>query len=536
MIIATWNVRGLNLPHKQKEVKLFLAKNKVEVFGCLETKVKAPKAQRIIHKLARDWQACHNYTETPNGRIWLMWQRHLTVNILEIRDQYIHCTIEDPRTQWTIYLTVLFAMTDNIHKDRMWGELMQVNRQYQHPWLLCGDFNSVLSSGNRIGLTITQAETLGFQGLIDAMQLTPLKSKGWYFTWCNKQSAGSRVYSKIDWALGDFQWVPQYGQVEAEFLHPSISDHSPILVKYCHQHNIHPKPFRFFPNVMEHPDFSSILQLVWTRMESDQPMKNVWCKLKKLKLQLKDINGSMATYQQKLSLAREKLGLMRDCAAELPCLDSMVVRDGVCLTVQQQKELIREVTYEEIADAIKTMPKEKAPGVDGFPIEFFTMNWADIISVRLLNEAFVKISKASGLQANVDKSSLYIAGVATHTKAEILEELGYVEGTLSFRYLGVPLASKKLSVNHYLPLIEKIIAKVTCWSAKLLSYAGRVQLIKSVLFGVQAYWSQIFFIPKKVMKSIEQICRTFLWTGNVTISKKALVSWENICKPTAALV
>lgn len=78
----------------------------------------------------------------------------------------------------------------------------------------------------------------------------------------------------------------------------------------------------------------------------------------------------------------------------------------------------------------------------------------------------------------------------------------------------MPLASKKLSVNHFLPLIEKITAKITCWSAKLLSYAGRVQLI-------------IFLTPKKVMKSIEQNCRTFLCTGNVTISKKALVSWEN---------
>ncbi|KAG5590063.1 hypothetical protein H5410_040577 [Solanum commersonii] len=28
--------------------------------------------------------------------------------------------------------------------------------------------------------------------------------------------------------------------------------------------------------------------------------------------------------------------------------------------------------------------------------------------------------------------------------------------------------------------------------------------------------------------------RTFLWTGGVTVSKKALVSWENICLPGAA--
>ncbi|WMV58068.1 hypothetical protein MTR67_051453 [Solanum verrucosum] len=53
---------------------------------------------------------------------------------------------------------------------------------------------------------------------------------------------------------------------------------------------------------------------------------------------------------------------------------------------------------------------------------------ADIISVRLLREAFTKFPKASGLQANVDKSSLYIVGVANHTKEEILEELRYLEG------------------------------------------------------------------------------------------------------------
>ncbi|KAH0682899.1 hypothetical protein KY290_021494 [Solanum tuberosum] len=83
---------------------------------------------------------------------------------------------------------------------------------------------------------------------------------------------------------------------------------------------------------------------------------------------------------------------------------------------------------------------------------------ADLISVKLLNEAFLRFSKALGLQANLEKSSLYIAGVADHTKEELLKELRYVAGVLPFRYLGVPLASKKLSVNQFLPLIEKITA------------------------------------------------------------------------------
>nr|XP_009768991.1 PREDICTED: uncharacterized protein LOC104219920 [Nicotiana sylvestris] len=68
----------------------------------------------------------------------------------------------------------------------------------------------------------------------------------------------------------------------------------------------------------------------------------------------------------------------------------------------------------------------------------------------------------------------------------------------------------------------------------MLSYSGRVQLIKSILFGVQTYWAQIFLIPKKIMKMIETICRTFLWTGSSEFSKKTLIAWDRICQPKAA--
>lgn len=158
---------------------------------------------------------------------------------------------------------------------------------------------------------------------------------------------------------------------------------------------------------------------------------------------------------------------------------------------------------------------------------------ADLISVKLLHSAFIAFSKASGLQANPDKSTTYFAGVNTDAKQEILEYLGYDEGTMPFRYLGVPLSSKKLTLAQYLALIEKITARMKCWSTSLLSYAGRLQLIKSVIFGLQTYWSQIIVLPKKLIKAIETACRTFLWTGNITVSKKALVALERICTPYA---
>lgn len=85
-----------------------------------------------------------------------------------------------------------------------------------------------------------------------------------------------------------------------------------------------------------------------------------------------------------------------------------------------------------------------------------------------------------------------------------------------------------------MPLVEKIIVRITTWTTRKLSYAGRLQLIQAVLFGVQAYLSQMFLIPSKVLKLIESHCRNFLWSGTNTITKKALVAWEKVCTPKAS--
>lgn len=112
--------------------------------------------------------------------------------------------------------------------------------------------------------------------------------------------------------------------------------------------------------------------------------------------------------------------------------------------------------------------------------------------------------------------------------------LGITRGELPIRYLGVPLSSKRLSIIQCQPLLDKMVGRITSWTSRLLSYAGRLQLIKSVLFSIQIYWSQLFLLPKKLVYMIEQICRTFLWTGNVDVSKRALLAWEKICMPKAS--
>lgn len=49
-----------------------------------------------------------------------------------------------------------------------------------------------------------------------------------------------------------------------------------------------------------------------------------------------------------------------------------------------------------------------------------------------------------------------MTGVKLRVTQEILGQLGYQEGELPFKYLGVPLSSKKLFLAQCLPIVEKI--------------------------------------------------------------------------------
>ncbi|XP_019224938.1 PREDICTED: uncharacterized protein LOC109206559 [Nicotiana attenuata] len=205
---------------------------------------------------------------------------------------------------------------------------------------------------------------------------------------------------------------------------------------------------------MELPQFQSIIQQVWNQCYDGAPMQQIWCKLKNMKEQLKEINAYMASYKQSLEQAREKLDIIQsqmkqDLLAQAPFNEEKAALDEIEMWSNVEEQVMRQkskacwiecgdantkyfhaqwkirsiqnsitsiytdtgmkltepklveqefisvfqslmgdsstelpcanttinVTIEEITEAVREMPKDKAPGVDGFPVEFFTRNW-----------------------------------------------------------------------------------------------------------------------------------------------------------------
>jgi len=97
------------------------------------------------------------------------------------------------------------------------------------------------------------------------------------------------------------------------------------------------------------------------------------------------------------------------------------------------------------------------------------------------------------------------------TQFKILQLTGFAKGTLPMKYLAVPWSPRKWSAADCHGLVEKISKRINYWTIRHLSYAGRTQLINSVLFTLHTYWTSLFILPKKILKQIEDVCRKFLW-------------------------
>lgn len=52
-----------------------------------------------------------------------------------------------------------------------------------------------------------------------------------------------------------------------------------------------------------------------------------------------------------------------------------------------------------------------------------------------------------------------------------------------------------------------------------------------VLMRICVYWSQIFILPKVVLKIINAICRAFLWFGTYEDGSPGSMAWDRLCLP-----
>jgi hypothetical protein len=73
------------------------------------------------------------------------------------------------------------------------------------------------------------------------------------------------------------------------------------------------------------------------------------------------------------------------------------------------------------------------------------------------------------------------------------------------RYLGLPLAIKKLTKDLVQPVIDKIANQLPGWKADLMTKVGRCVHVQFVLTEMLIYLAMVVDLPTWVVKAIDKI-------------------------------
>ncbi|WOL10352.1 hypothetical protein Cni_G19107 [Canna indica] len=256
----------------------------------------------------------------------------------------------------------------------------------------------------------------------------------------------------------------------------------------------------------------------------------------------------------------------------------------------KHSELIKRFLREEIMNTINSLGRGKAPGPDGYILEFYISYW-DMIKVPLcsaLNEfhssaiipeswgqtsldavrkgkiiAFkhknIKVSHlffaddilviikccrrtclnmqkvlnlycdATNQKVNKGKSKIFFPRICQNSiKKEVCKMFDISEGTFPMKYLGAFIDKKKIPSNCQNQLVEKALCKLDTWAGRTISQAGRATLINSVMNSIPTHTLTTTNLNDKVIDKYNSVTKKFLWSSNRGKNGIHLVKWKRI--------
>ncbi|KAH0760993.1 hypothetical protein KY290_017066 [Solanum tuberosum] len=164
-----------------------------------------------------------------SSKIWVFWE-----------DDWVEIDSSDTVQQLTIRfqlrgrdecfrVTVVYARCSALERLELWEDLENIANQSNSPWMVGGDFNTVVDESEKSGgLPVSQQETVDFAHCINAFSLNDLKFVGSYYTWWNERIENDCIFMRLDIVLTNNEFMQLLPNSDVHHLIRQGSDHAPF--------------------------------------------------------------------------------------------------------------------------------------------------------------------------------------------------------------------------------------------------------------------------------------------------------------------
>ncbi|XP_071739947.1 uncharacterized protein [Rutidosis leptorrhynchoides] len=344
---VTWNIRGMNIEDKQKEFSLFIKNERLQMCAALETHLKSNSIVNVCNKV---YESCDLVTK--------------------------------------FFLSIVYASNSGKERRLLWNDLvLQKGITYQQPWVLLGDFNVTLKPDEHItgGSNVTE-DMQEFINCINSIEVKDICSTGFHFTWtrslknpnCNTRKKLDRrgSYLLLNWWTRNVEGCSMYKLVKKlKLLKKDLNNlnwsHGNLFTKV--------KELRTQEYDVAKKDEIKLLQqqarIKWlTEGDKNTSFFHGILKSRRQKSKVDSICDEVGTRHfgdqaavQFVKHFQQFLGVNSDVRP----LEEMGDIFSTKLSVNEAMAMVKEVTDQEIKEAIFDIDSNKVAGPDGYSSHFF---------------------------------------------------------------------------------------------------------------------------------------------------------------------
>lgn len=166
-----------------------------------------------------------------SGGLRLLWRSGIgNVTVVESSDQFIHARLVNETE--VLNLVVVYAAPTVSRRSGLWDKLREVVHDMDGPFVIGGDFNTIVRLDERTGGNGSLSpDSLAFGDWINDLSLIYLGFRGSQFTWKRGRTTSNFVAKRLDRVLCCAHSRLKWQEATVTHLPFLASDHAPLFVQ-----------------------------------------------------------------------------------------------------------------------------------------------------------------------------------------------------------------------------------------------------------------------------------------------------------------